>query len=223
MESDIAVVEETALMWPKKAGAIIIKDQPSYDLAADTLIEIIEFEKRIKAHHSEMKTAAHNAHKAAVAAEKKFLDPLDKAKNLIKRSISGWETKQRRIRDEAEREAREKARKEEEEIRLAKALEAEEAGKPAKEIEEIMDTPEKIKPIIVKPTFEQNSRVSTRETWHAEVTNIASLCKAVAEGKVPMAAIQANIPLLNTMVRAEKESFSVPGVKAVKETNVVTR
>ena len=223
MEIEIAVMEQKALTWPERAGAIAIVDQGSYDLAANTLIEIAEIEKQIKAHHTPMKTAAHNAHKAAVSAEKRFLDPLTEAKGIIKRGISGWETEQRRIREEAEREAREKARKEEEEARLAKALEAEKAGKSDEEIEKIIDTPERVAPVVVKPTFEQNARVSTRETWKAEVTNIATLCKSVAEGKAPIAVIQANMPLLNSMARAEKESLSIPGVKAVKETNVVTR
>lgn len=223
MENEIAVMEETALTWPERATAITIIDQASYDLAANTLIEIAEIEKQIKAHHAPMKTTAHNAHKAAVIAEKKFLDPLVTAKSTIKRAISSWEVEQRKIREEAEREAREKARKEEEEIRLAKALEAEKAGKSEAEVEKIIDTPVEVKVEPVKPAFIPSANVGTRETWKAEVIDINLLCQAVANGEAPILSVLANMPFLNTAVRAAKENFKIPGVKAVKETSIVTR
>lgn len=219
-ENEITVIERTALTWPEKANEITIIDQDSYNLAANTLIEIAEIEKQIKAHHTPMKTTAH---KAAVAAEKKFLDPLVTAKSTIKRAISGWEIEQRKIREEAEREAREKARKEEEEIRLAKALEAEKAGKSEAEVEKIIDTPAEIKVELVKPAFEQSSRVKTREYWKAEIVDIKALCQGIADGKVDPECVLPNMPYLNAMARGSKGAMLAPGVKAVKETSIVTR
>lgn len=107
MENEITVIEQTALTWPEKAETITITDQASYNLAASMLREIGDLEKEVKAHHEPIKTAAHGAHKAAVAGEKRFLDPLTKAKKIIRDGLSTWEVEQRRIREEAEREARE--------------------------------------------------------------------------------------------------------------------
>lgn len=219
----IEKVEQTALTWPEKAAAINIVDQASYNFAAETLLEIAKLEKEVKAHHGPIKTAAHDAHKAAVAGEKRFLDPLDKAKSLIRRAISGWEIKQRRIREEAERKAREEAEKKEEEDRIARAIEAEKAGKSTEEVEKIIDTPAEVKIEPVKPTYKPAPGVSTRETWKAEVTDIKALCKAVADGTASEQSVLPNMPVLNASARTAKESFSIPGVKAIKEVNVVTR
>lgn len=224
MENQIEQIQETALTWPEKATALAIVDQGTYDSAAGTLIDIAEIEKKIKEHHEPMKKAAHEAHRAAVAGEKKFLDPLNEAKKIIKRSISNWETEQRRIREEKEQKLREEAQKKEEEERLALAEEAEKAGKPAEEVEKILETPtKKVEPIVVKPTFVQNARVGTRETWKAEVTDIKALCRAASDGKAPIESVMANMPVLNAAARASKENLVIPGVKAVKETNVITR
>lgn len=223
MGNEIAVIEETALTWPEKATAIKIVDQDSYNLAATTLREIADLEKEIKAHHSPMKTAAQTAHKATVAAEKKFLDPLTKAKSIIKGALSGWEVEQRKIREEAQRQAIIKAEKKEEEERLARAEAAEKAGKSETEVDKILDTPKPVTVAPVKPTFESAPGVGTRETWKAEVTDIHALCMSVGRGETPATAIQANMPVLNAMARSAKDTMSVPGVKAVMETGIVTR
>ena len=223
MENQIEKIQEVALTWPERAKSLIIINQETYSAAARVLLEIAEIEKRIREHHEPIKTAAHNAHKAAVTAEKKFLDPLMQAKNIIKNSISTWEVEQSRIRAEAERKAIEEATKKEEEERLAKAIEAEKAGKTTAEVEKIIETPTPIKVAPIKPTFERDSRVSTRETWRAEVVDLRLLCQAIVDGKAPLESIDANIPALNILVRATKENFAVPGVRAIKETNVVMR
>ena len=223
MTPEIEQVQETALTWPEKAAEIKIVDQNSYNLATRTLIEIAGIEKKIKAHHEPIKTAAHSAHKAAVAAEKIFLDPLNKAKTIIKKAVSIWEQEQARIRAEAERKAREEAQKKEEEERLAKALEAEKEGKSEAEIEEIIETVKPIEPVKVEPTFERTSGVTTRETWHAEVTDIKALCQAVTDGAVAVSAVLPNMPVLNSIARTAKGSMSIPGVKAVPDLSVVTR
>jgi len=223
MAEEIQQIEQTALTWPQKAGEIKIVDQTSYNVAAQTLKEIADIEKKIKEHHEPIKTAAHSAHKAAVAAEKKFLDPLNEAKVIIKKSISVWEQEQARIRSEIERKAREEAQKKEEEERLKRATEAEDAGKPEEEINKILDTPEPIKPIVTMPTFQRAEGVGTRETWKAEVTDLKLLAQAVATGTVPVDAIQANMPYLNSKARLDKEGFSVPGVQDIKDGSVTVR
>lgn len=217
-------VEQTAMSWPEKAQQILIHDQASYIFAANTLLDIAKIEKNIKAHHEPIKAAAYIAHKTAVGAEKKFLDPLNRAKAIVKKAISGWEQKQAEIRAEADRKAREEARRVEEDSRLRRAIEATNARRPESEIEEILNTPDPIEPPApAVPTFDRVPGVGTRETWRAEVTDIMALCKAIGEGKAAPTLVQPFMPLLNSMARNLHDSMSVPGVKAVKDVSVTTR
>ncbi len=219
----LTTIEETALSWPDKASAIVVSDQESYNDAAKTLTEIAATKKNIKAHHAPMKTTAHEAHRAAVAAEKRFLDPLNEAEKIIKSNIVTWTTAQAKIKQDEENRRRIEAEKVEEDERLARAQTAQDNGQTEAEVEEILETP---KGIVTKPvaeTFEKSSSVSTRTTWKAEVYNYKLLCQSVVDGKVSGEAIDANMPFLNKLARQEKGDLDIPGVKAVSETGVITR
>lgn len=223
MDGEIITIEQAALTWPERAAQLVIVDQQSYTRAAETLKEIAWVEKQITDHHGPMKKAAKEAHNQAVAAEKRFLDPLMKAKDIIRGAISKWTSEQERIRREAEAKAREEARRKEEDERLAKAAAAEAEGRPEAEVTKILETPVPIAPVVAMPTYNKVEGVSMRETWHAEVIDIKVLCQAVVEGQAPLEAVQANMPLLNSMARTSKSELSIPGVKAVKEIGVTTR
>jgi len=223
MENEIQVIEQTALTWPEKARQLVIKDQATYTTAANILQDIAAIEKRIIEHHKPIKDAAFSAHKIAVATERRFLDPLTEAKGIIKKAISTWTVEQERIRREAQQKAEDEARRKEEERRLAEAIEAEKAGDTVK-AEAIISKP--IEPVVVskiQPTFNKVAGVTTRENWSAEVIDLKALCQAIAEGKAPLESVLPNMPLLNSMARTAKDLMSIPGVKAIKETNVVTR
>lgn len=64
---------------------------------------------------------------------------------------------------------------------------------------------------------------SVRETFHAEVTNLALLCRAISEGKVPANYVTANMTALNARARADKRGMDVPGVKAVPDNSATQR
>ena len=223
MEHEIIKIQETALTWPEKAARIVVKDEGSYVAAAETLKEISRMEKLITEHHKPIKQAAKNAHTIAVAAEKKFLDPLTKAKNVIRNSLVCWTTEQERIRQETERKQREEAQRKEEEERLAAAAEAEKQGRSEAEVDLILDTPEPVAPVAVTPSYTKVAGVSTRETWKAEVIDMKQLCRAIVEGKAPVEAVSPNMPVLNSMARKSKADLEIPGVKAIKETGVSAR
>ncbi|GAG55137.1 unnamed protein product, partial [marine sediment metagenome] len=202
---------------------IAVRDEESYTAAAETLKDIARIEKLITEHHKPIKQAAKNAHSIAVAAEKKFLDPLTKAKSIIRNSLVVWTTEQERIRRDAERKLQAEARRKEEEERLALAERAEDEGKSETEVTEILDTPAPVPPVIVSPTFNKVAGVSTRETWRAEVTDMKMLCRAVVDGKAPVETVSPNMPLLNSMARKSKSGLGIPGVKAIKDTGVAIR
>lgn len=223
MKNEIIKIQETALTWPEKAAQIVVKDEGSYVSAAETLKEIARTEKLIVDHHKPIKQAAKNAHTIAVAAEKKFLEPLNEAKIIIRGELITWTTEQERIRKEAERKLQEEARKKEEEERLAAAAKAENEGRSEAEVDLILDTPEPVAPVTVSESYAKVAGVSTRETWKAEVIDMRLLCQAIVEGKVPIEFISPNMPLLNSMARKSKADLEIPGVKAIKETGVATR
>lgn len=227
METIDNKLEEKALTWPTKAKAIAITNQETYNLAANTLIEISQLEKQIRDHHAPIKTAAFNAHKTAVAAEKRLLDPLDEAKAIIKRSISNWTIEQDNIRREAQRkidEAEKAKKKAAEDLILQAALEAEQAGVSSKVTEAIIETSVAQPPIKpIQTTYRKVEGVSTRETWHAEVTDILALCKAISEGKVSSDLITPNMYKLNIEARLKKDKLTIPGVQAIKEVGVTVR
>ena len=215
--------ETMALAWPDEARAIVVSDQESYNHAAKALASIAKTEKEVKAHHAPMKTTAHEAHRAAVAAEKKFLDPLNEAKKIIKSNIVQWTTAQAKIKLDEENRRRHEAEKIEEEERLARAIKAEKDGQSKTQVEKILETPKEIITKPVEPTFEKSSSVITKTTWKAEVTNIIDLCQAVVDGKATTDMISANMSVLNQMARQYKDELRIPGVKAVPDTNVAVR
>ncbi len=65
--------------------------------------------------------------------------------------------------------------------------------------------------------------VSTVQRWRAEVTSLQLLCRAIADGKVPVHYVEANMTALNGLARANKQALNVPGVRAVPETTVSAR
>jgi len=216
-------LENQALSWPEKAQAITIVDQGSYDKATGLLIDIAALEKEIIDHHKPIKDAAFAAHKAAVAAEKRLLDPLAQAKGILKGGIGVWMREQERIRQEAERKAREEQARLEEEARLKLAVQAEEMGASEETTEEILSTPMPVEIPVVPPTYQKTKGVSAGQRWRAEVYNIKMLCAAIAEGKASSEMVQPNMTALNAMARAMKSTFNLPGVRAVPETTVSVR
>lgn len=223
-EQEVKRMESTALSWPSRAQAIVVRDQESYDAAASLVVEIVTLERQIIEHHKPIKEAAFAAHRVACAAEKKLLDPIQQAKGIIKGAIGTWEREQERIRLEAQRKAEEEQRRIEEEERLNLAIEAEQAGACEETTQEILSTPVVVMPRpVVAPTFQRAAGVSTSQRWKAECIDIRALCKAIAEGRVSSELVQPNMVALSAMARAMKATFNVAGCRAVTETSVGVR
>ena len=137
------------------------------------------------------------------------------AESAIKRGILGYQREQERLRAEEEARLREQARKEQERL-LARSARAEAAGKEemAEALEDQADMI--IAPIVVSDT-PRISGLSTRQTWHAEVTDKMALIQAVAAGHVPDVVLIPDMTILNAQARALKTALDYPGVRAVPE------
>ena len=57
--------------------------------------------------------------------------------------------------------------------------------------------------------------ISHSISYRAEVEDLDALVKAVAEGRAPKEAVVANVVYLNGLARAQKDAFSIPGVKVI--------
>jgi len=151
--------------------------------------------------------------------EKKLLDPLEQAIKIGNRPILEYDAKIRREAEDARRKQEEAARKLEQERQAAlqKAAEASKKGDEA-EARKIRDEAdarevraEIEKPVEVPPPVRT---AGTRTTWRARVVDLKALCRAVADGKVPEAYVEANLTVLRPLAVAQKRrDIGVPGVE----------
>ena len=207
-------LEKKALSWPEKAKAITITNQQTYEQAANFIVAIATLEKEIKDHHKPIKDAANKAHKEAVAAEKRLLDPLLEAKGIINRRLGAWTQEQERIRQEAERKAREEAQKREEEARLKLAEEAAKQGATEETQMEILDTPIPMPQPVAAPTYRPISGVSGRTYWKWRI---------VDANQIPREYLMVDEMKINGIVRAMKQSTKIPGIEVYPDTGMTVR
>ncbi len=85
-----------------------------------------------------------------------------------------------------------------------------------------LEIPE-LAPVVPVSTVQMPKGMSITKRYKAEVTSLALLCRAVAEGKVPSSYVTANMSALNTRANADKLEFSVPGVRAVPDSTMSQR
>jgi len=207
-------LERKALTWPERAKSITIADQRSYEAAAGLLLDIAALKREIEAHHEPIKTTAFAAHKAAVAAEKRLIDPLQEATNILKRGLGAWLEAQERIRQEAERKARAEAARIEEEQRLQLAVQAEEMGAAPETVAEIIETPLPMPEPIQPRTYAPVAGVSARKSWKWAVTD---------EKLIPREYLQVNAVAINSVVSGLKGKTAIPGIRVYEETGIAAR
>lgn len=213
-----------ALAWPDKARAVKIVDQVSYDLATGMLGDVVALRKSIVDDFAEPKKKAFEAHRAVVAQETRYLQPLQEAEQILKRSIGDFAAEQERLRRAEEERLKQEAIKREQEERLAAAVDAEQSGATAEEVEAVLEVPAfTAAAVIAQPTYSKAQGVSTREVWSAQVVNVRMLCRAVADGVIAENVITPNMTALNGLARSLKSGFQVPGVKAVRTNTVAVR
>lgn len=144
---------------------------------------------------------------------------LDEAEADLKEAISFYTENQRLEQRRIEAELRDQHAREAEAAE-AKAAKLEEKGKP-EQAEAVRDAVPAV-PVVIMDT-PKVAGVTTRAVYHAEVVDMMALVKAVAEGRAPLAYLNANMTVLNNMARAMKEAGQIPGVKIRRGTSVAAR
>jgi hypothetical protein len=217
-------VEDKAVSIIEQAKAVMIKDTGSYAAAGILWKAIGDMIKEVKDTFDPICEASYRAHKAATAKRAKYLDPLQTAYKRVKALMADYDAEKERLRLEEQRRLEEEARKAEEERLLAEAIAAEEAAKAAgatqeearAEAEQIISQPVYVSPVVVpKATPKMQGGPVFREIWSAQITDMKALCRSVADGKASPECVMGNMPVLNRMAGALKNTLNIPGVRAV--------
>lgn len=198
------------------AGEIVVRDAETYKMAGETWKELTGLEKRVKEYWDGDVAAALKLHRSLVAKRDGMLKPVAEQKVALRVGMKAFEDEQERARREAQAKAEAEARKAAEEAALAQAVALEKNGHKAA-ADAVLAAPVVPPPVYIPPTTPAGFGAATRRTWGAEVFDFMALVKAVAEGKAPIEAIEANTTFLNQQARALKGALSIPGVKAVEK------
>ena len=217
MSTAAVELETKALTLADQAKALKVIDQPSYDLAAERLLAVADLRREIVAHHEPIKRAAHTAWQQVLAAEKRLLDPVADAERIYKAGIGSYEAEQRRSEAEARTKAEADARRLAEEQRELELEQAEAEGATSEEVAAMINAPLPMITTQVQPAFHAARGISTALTWRAELTSLAALVKAIAEGKADLHLVKANDTALNEKARATRGTLVIPGVRFFSE------
>ena len=220
MDTKIVDLEGKALTTATQAQELTVKSQASYNSANSFLRTVKDLQDIIRDTFRPIISAANLTWKGALAEEKKHLEPLQKAEALVKSKMLEWMQEQERARREAEAKLQARAERERQEA-LAKAEAVRANGKEAR-AEKYEEKAAAIVAPQLSSSFDKGS-VSVRKTYKAEVVNLIELVKAVGERKVPLMALEANLPFLNIQARAMRETLNYPGVRVAVEDSLSSR
>lgn len=213
-------MNQKALTLPDQARSITITDQPTYDLAAEKLLGVAELRREIVAHYAPLKASAFETHRKICGAEKTMLAPVEEAEAILKRGIGAYQTEQRQIQEQRDREARALA-----EQAAAEALEqsieaAEKDGASVEEVAAIINQPAPVPVVRTAPVFTPVAGVSTAKTYKVEVYDLKALCNAVARGLVAENFVTANLVALNGVARSTRGSVRIAGCRVTEDVSV---
>lgn len=154
----------------------------------------------------------------------RFMDPLKSADKIIQTKIKTWvmeqEAAERKKLEEARLEAERKAILEEQDRVAKKAENLITAGRED-EAEELLGQKIHVEPVRVKVESKvpDMDRRAIQFRYKAVVVDMMAMVKAVADGDIPLACIEANQAFLNNQARQfmTTEAMNYPGVEVRKE------
>ena len=191
----------------QRALELQITDSNSYQMAAQELLGIKAKLKLIDAKFDPGIKKSYEAYKYAKNLKDQFIaaQRLSEAEITYKTKLIAYQQAENRKQKIAEAEAEEKARKAREQAEKD-AKKAEKNGHPEKAQAIMENIPAVIIPQKETPKIQG---ISTKEIWHAEITDIAQVDRKY---------LIENMPLLNKMAQAMKDPALAPkGVKFVKK------
>ena len=186
----------------------------AYICAADEIKSIKRQHKELDALRKSIVKPLDEARARIQTLFKPALDYLDRAEATIERKMLDYRAAEQRAAQEAARAEAERLRAEQE----ALATMAEKCGDP-ETAEDLRG--QHVHVPVAAPVAAEGTWTTTR--WHAELTDIIALCKAVADGTAPAELVQLNQPAANRMASALRDAVSYPGLRFVSTTSLAVR
>lgn len=206
---DVREVTAETLAIASLAGSFQVTTTEQYVAAGAELTRIAAAQKRIETVRMAITRPMDAAKKAVLDF---FRDPeakLETAKNTIKRAMISFDDAQRRIREEEQRQADERARKERERIE-AQARKAAESGKVEK-----ADALEQRAAAVVAPIIHREpprvAGINYRDVWKFEVEDPT---------KVPREFLMVDESKIRKLVQAMKGDTHIAGVRVWPEKQI---
>lgn len=204
------------------ADALVVNDQASYERAASHLTAVKALLGKVGETFDDLVGAAHKAHKLLVERRAMHTNPLLAAERTLKAKMSAYVTEQERVARQRAAEAAVKAREEEDARRLEEAAALEAAGEQEAALAVLDEPVNAPPPSPLASAAPRADGVSTREAWHAEVTDLSALVRAVADGKAPLSLVEASKNLAG-WARATKGTTQIPGVRVWSTREIAAR
>lgn len=200
----------------KAARDIVIKDDPSYTAAGAFLGALKGREKSIDNVLDPFVKNNYDSWQSALALKAQHMAPVKEAEGIVKEKIKAYRIEAEKRNREEEARLREEARKADEDERLRRAEELLAAGRPEDVLALLEGTPEPTM-IVAHKALPKVKNIVARDSWKAELIDLTVLNKAVAEGKVPINFIQANMTTIGSVVRSLSGNIEIPGVRVYSE------
>ncbi len=193
---------ESGLAAVARANALTITNNDEYLAADQFAVGLKALEKEVDLGYDEHITAAFQAHKSLVAKKKKYAEPIEEARKIVKGKMIAWATEQEVIRQAEETRLRAEAQKSAETEALARAAAMESAGQ-SEEAQAIISEPVVAAPVRLAASVPKAS-TTTRTVWDYEITD---------KSKIPADYLMVDNVKLGGVVRATKGAINIPGVR----------
>jgi len=211
-------IESQALVMSEQARLISVTDKMSMEIADNTVDEIGKAITRINNHYKPLADAAFKSHRLITTQWNKMKQPLEDVKTHLVNQVKAY---QRKVREEAEAEQRrlaEIARKQEEERRLAEAIEAEKEGN-TEEAQAILEEEMFVPPPVVKVdvpkvdgrTYAIRKKAIVKDKWQ--------LIQTVAKNRALMDLLDVNMSAANQKAKSMGKDLerAIPGLSYIEE------
>lgn len=205
-----------------KAESLSITTVEEQEVAQRSWKGIGILEKKVKDRLNPIIDHMNKAKKGLTTLRAELLGPFANAKRMIERKVGEYERiAWKKAEEEARRRLAEEKKKAEEAQELA-ALQAEEEGE--KELaDEIISEPVNVPSVPIEPDVAKTEGVSSRKTWHGEVTDMKKLVQYIAKNPEWIHLVEPATTAINGLARSMKGVLNIPGIKAVKTSSLVGR
>jgi hypothetical protein len=201
-------LETRALTLPEQAKAIVIVTPADYTAAGEFVKQMDALIAEIRVAYDDNIAAAHKLHRDLIAKRDKYAAPPTVARLKVRDLMAKWTYLQEIERQAEEARLQARARKAEEEAKLAAALEAEANGQK-EEAQAILEEEVYVPPVIVKKDVPKVQGVQFRTVWKWRLKDIR---------KVPSEYLMLDEVKIGAVIRARKQAGEViPGIEAYSE------